>query len=279
MVERLKTLFSLAPIFYGFIAMIISGSTFPLCGVMVLRLNLFTMRYMLMHGVILGGAISLAFSIPVVPVSFVINLLLILIMIFFAKGNTFGFSGGIAAAMILSMAFSSFLMHVMNVPAKDTLSILWGSPFALKKIDNLILLIIGVGLVFYVVLNFKNIITLFYNIDIARSLGINVTAHYIGMVSLIAIVIAVAMKLLGAFLIDSLLILPVLSSSMCDIKKSGGIKKLFILSSVFGFGFAVVGYVIAVLFDFPPAATISILSGVVYMVLAINLFIQKRVCC
>ena len=201
---------------------------------------------------------------------------MILIMIFFAKGNTFGFSGGIAAAMILSMAFSSFLMHVMNVPAKDTLSILWGSPFALKKIDNLILLIIGVGLVFYVVLNFKNIITLFYNIDIARSLGINVTAHYIGMVSLIAIVIAVAMKLLGAFLIDSLLILPVLSSSMCDIKKSGGIKKLFITSSIFGGCFSVTGYVSAVAVNWPPAATISVVSGVVFiMIFIVNKVVKK----
>ena len=54
MVEKFLLLFSLAPILRGFIAMIVSGAAFPLCGVMVLRLNLVPMSYMLMHGVILG---------------------------------------------------------------------------------------------------------------------------------------------------------------------------------------------------------------------------------
>ena len=66
--DRLLLLFSLAPVMKGFIAMSISGAVFPLCGVMVLRLNLVPMRYMLMHGVILGGAIAMALNVPLLPV-------------------------------------------------------------------------------------------------------------------------------------------------------------------------------------------------------------------
>ena len=78
--DRLILLFSLAPVMKGFIAMGISGAAFPLCGVMVLRLNLVPMRYMLMHGVILGGAIAMALNVPLLPVTITVNLILVFIM-------------------------------------------------------------------------------------------------------------------------------------------------------------------------------------------------------
>lgn len=269
MQNRLLLIFSLAPIFRGFIALCLSGAAFPLCGIMVLRLNLVTMRYMLMHGVILGGAISLAANLPLIPATIFVNLLLVLFMFFAAKDRSFGFSGETTAAMIFSMAFASIIMHITNVPAKDTLSLLWGSPFVLSKSDLTILILCCIGLTLYIILNFKIILSLFFNIELAQSFGINVKAHYSIMVLIIAIVVSIAMKLLGAFLVDSLLILPVLISSISDVKKSGGIKRLFIKSSILGFVFAVSGYITAVLINWPPAATISFFAGIVYILLSI----------
>ena len=71
---------TLPPVSRGLLAMAVAGLCFPASGVMVLRLNLIPMRYMLMHGVILGGAISLALSLPLLPVSIALNLLLVLII-------------------------------------------------------------------------------------------------------------------------------------------------------------------------------------------------------
>lgn len=261
MIDRISLLFSLAPVFRGFLAMMISGACFPLCGVMVLRLDLVPMRYMLMHGVILGGAIALAVNLPVVPVSLVINIILILAMLYFTKAQNFGFSGSSAGVMVLSMALASLIMHVKDVPAKDTLSLMWGSPYALTKADLGILSALAVMLVLYVILNFRNILALFFNQEVAKSLGVKVTLNRILMVMVIALVVALAMKLLGAFLIDSLLILPVLSAGQICGRKSCGIKKLFVLSSVLGLILSVIGYVTAVVLNWPPAATISLLSG------------------
>src|SRR5574344_879675 len=125
MTDFLSTL-TLAPILRGFVAMILSGASFPLCGVMVLRLNLVPMRYMLMHGVILGGALSLAFSLPVLPTSIVLNVLLVLLMLHLKGNSSHGFGLASAAAMVFSMALASLVMHLWDVPAKDTLQLLWG---------------------------------------------------------------------------------------------------------------------------------------------------------
>lgn len=50
------------PVIRGFILLAISGFTYPLSGVFILRMNILPIRYLLMHGVLLGGAIGLAFS-------------------------------------------------------------------------------------------------------------------------------------------------------------------------------------------------------------------------
>ena len=276
--SRLALLFSLAPILRGFIAMFISGTFYPLCGVMILRMDLVPMRYMLMHGVILGGAISLAINLPIIPVTIVLNLILIFIMMGIMRTQSFGFSGASAAVMVLSMAAASIIMHVADVPAKDTLSLMWGSPFALTVSDLICLGALALLLVFYVILNFRTILALFFNKEIARSMGININFHYTVMVLMIAVVVALAMKLLGAFLIDSLLLLPVLSASSISRKGSGGIKRLFIVSCIFGCTLSVTGYITAVIINWPPAATISILAGLVYLIcIGIKKINNKRI--
>ncbi len=266
MFNRLLLLFTLAPILRGFIAMMISGISFPLCGVMVLRMNLIPLRYMLMHGVILGGAISLAMSLPLLPVTIIINILLVLLLLFFSRNQGQGFGSASAAAMVLSMALASLIMHVKDVPAKDTLNLMWGSPFALLPADLIILGGMGLLLIIYIVLNFKTITALFFNQEIAASLGIRVKLNYTIMVMIIALVVALAMKLLGAFLIDSLLILPVLGADALNLKKFG-IKKLFIFSALNGFTISLLGYILAVAVNWPPAATISLLAGLLYIIL------------
>lgn len=267
--EKINLLFFLPPIYRGFFSLLISGISFPLCGVMVLKMNLIPIRYMLMHGVILGGAISLALNISIVPVSILVNLILIFLMFFFTKDFNFGFSGGSAASMVLSMALASVIMHLADVPAKDSLSIMWGSPFALSWNDIILLASICFCLILYIVVNFKNIMAIFFNQDVAISMGINVKVHYSIMVLVIAFVVSLAMKTLGAFLIDALLILPVLCANIFSINKTSGVKNLFIKSSMFGLLFTVSGYVIAVLFDLPPAAVISLVAGFIYIILVL----------
>lgn len=268
MFSNLSLIFSLAPITRGFIAMIISGTFFPLCGLMVLRLDLIPLRYMLMHGVILGGALSLALNLPLFPVTLTINLLLIFIMMFFSKSQSFGFSGASAASMVLSMALASILMQLADVPAKDTLNLMWGSPFALTKSDLLILIAISILLLSYIIFNFKNILALFFNKDVAKAIGIKVRLNYTFMILIIALLVVLAMKLLGAFLIDSLLILPVLNANLFCGKESSGIKKLFVTSSIFGLVISLLGYSLAVMINWPPAATISLLAVIIYIVLS-----------
>ncbi|WP_298504063.1 iron chelate uptake ABC transporter family permease subunit [uncultured Sphaerochaeta sp.] len=253
---------SLPPVARGLFAMAIAGLCFPASGVMVLRLNLVPMRYMLMHGVILGGAISLAFTLPVLPTSILLNVLLVLFMLLLKGDSSHGFGLASAAAMVFSMALASLVMHLWDVPAKDTLQLLWGSPFALSTIDIATLIAIAVVLLLYLVLNFRTISAMFFDQEIAQSLGMAVKLHHTLMVLIIALVIAFAMKLLGALLIDALLILPVMVGS----KRATSLKQLLWYSCLTGLFISTFGYLLAVATDLPPSAAIALLSALLYLI-------------
>lgn len=263
--------FSLAPVIRGMVAMAVAGAAFPLCGVMVLRLNLIPMRYMLMHGVILGGTISLALSLPMLPVVVAVNLLLVLFLLSVSKGEQSGFGMGSAAAMVTSMALASLIMHKAGIMANNALNILWGSPFALVLSDIVMEAAVAVFLVLYIILNIRTLLAIFYNAEVARSLGINVRFHYTLMIVIIALVIALAMKILGALLVDALLVLPVLVAErlLSVFKRTSGMKKLFVTSGVCGFVISVVGFIFALIYDYPPSATVAFTAGVMYLFLVL----------
>ena len=67
-------LLTLAPILKGLIVLTVAGLTFPITGVYLFRLNLLPMRFMLMHGAILGGAMALALQINPFWTTIIVNL-------------------------------------------------------------------------------------------------------------------------------------------------------------------------------------------------------------
>ncbi len=98
--------------------MAFAGVVFPATGVMVLRMNLVPMRYMLMHGVILGGALALAMDLPLLPVVTVLNLMLVLLIGISFRTKAGGSGHGERRADGIHLGMASLLMHVFDVPAR-----------------------------------------------------------------------------------------------------------------------------------------------------------------
>lgn len=272
--ERLISLLSLKPIILGFVAMLISGATFPLAGVIIVRDSLIPMRYMLMHGVILGGIFSIAFGLPLIPVVVLINILLVLIMVFTKKdkfgGN--GFSTISTLMMVCTMGIASLLSKVFDIPAKETLDLFWGSPFTLTNTDLIILISLSVILVAYICAFFKEISMLFFDKDIAISMGVNVRFHNTLMLLITALIISVSMKMIGALLIDALVILPVVTAG----KTARGLKDLFIRSSVTGFVLSFTGYILSLVFNLPLSGVLAILSAILLFTINFISFLRKK---
>ena len=243
--NRVIMLLSLKPILYGLIGMLISGTVFPICGVIIVRNNLMPMRYMLMHGVIMGGIISVSFSLPLLPITIILNILLVLLMVKMGKGKDGSLGSSSTAMMVFTMALASLFSHVSGVPAKDTLEVLWGSPFALTLSDLYILFFLAVMTLIYITLFFRPLSMIFFDKEVAMSMGVKVELHNTLMLLMTALVVSVSMKMVGALLIDTLVILPVIGAG----KRAKGLKDLFVRSSLTGFILSLSGYFISLYFQ------------------------------
>lgn len=276
--SELTALLSLPPVFRGAVGMLIAGSSFPLCGVLVLRLNLVPLRYMLMHGVLLGGALSCSLSLPLLPLAVGVNVLLVLVLLLLTKDPSYGFGMASSVGMVLSMALASLVMHAAKVPANDALSLLWGSPFALRYGDLIVLAALSILLIVYILVRFRILLALFYHQDVARSMGIAVRFHYGCIIMIVALIVALAMKVLGALLIDGLLILPVLLATRVAsrIPRCNGIRGLFVTSSIYGFTISATGYILAVVYDIPPSAAVTLVAGGLYCAAGVILKEKKQ---
>lgn len=269
--DRIIFLLSLKPIIYGFIGIVISGISFPVAGVIIVRNGLIPMRYMLMHGVILGGIVSVCLGFPLLSVVVPLNVILVLCMMWVnKKGHSL--SNSSTTMMVCTMGLASLFGHIFDVPAKDTLELLWGSPFALTLVDLSLLGVLAVLIVLYVIVFFRPISMIFFDNEIACSLGVNVQSHNVVMMLFTALIISVAMKLVGALLIDALVVLPVIGVS----KNATSLKRLFIGSSVLGFCLSVTGYLISVVYNLPISGVLALLATVVFFVSSLYNFIKKR---
>lgn len=268
--QRIISLLTLKPILYGLIGMIISGVSFPVAGVIVVQNGLIPMRYMLMHGVILGGVAAVVLDVPMLVTVIPLNVILVLIMVRLNKdGRTLSVAS--TAMMVCTMGLASLVSHVFDVPAKDTLEVLWGSPFALTKMDLLLLAILGLIAIFYVVIFFRPISMVFFDKDIALSMGVSVKAHNTVMVLITALIVSVAMRVLGALLIDALLVLPVVGAS----KNAKSLKQLFIQSSITGLVLSLIGYLVALQWNLPVSGTLALLAVAAFILESLQKHLKR----
>ena len=251
------SLLLLPPIFRAFISLLFAGAAFPLAGVMVLRMNLLQLRYTLMHGLLLGGAFALALDLPSIPV-YVLMCTLILLLSRKGKLNM-----GISSAflMVLSVALAAIITQAADVPSKDTLELLWGSPFTVQTGELAAFAVLSLLIILYTVFNFRTILLVFFDRDVALSSGKNISLHETVMVFLIAFAVALSMRFVGSLLIDALLILP----AVIALKIAGSIRKLFITASLSLMGLltAVTGFMLSLVLDMPPSSMIAASSALI----------------
>ena len=250
------------PVLRGLVLLLISGFTFPLGGVFILRMNILPVRYMLMHGVLLGGAIGLALGINLSLTSFIVNLLLIVILSQSSRILKTDYGHLTMFFMVAAIAAASVITARAHVPAKDTLTLLWGSLYSSDTRAIISAAVIGGGIVLFAVLFFRYLTAIFYDRDVAASLGINVNIFELAVMLITSLVVASAMQLMGALLLDAQLILPVVIAGLL----ASGLKQTMILSCILGGIFSVTGFFLSLFFDIPVSAGVAIPAAVVFII-------------
>jgi len=259
---------SLTPILKGLILLVVAGIAFPITGVYLLRLNLLLMRFMLMHGAILGGAVALAFHWSPFVTTIIVNLMLVLLMT--KTSRSLKTDAGYISIffMVLSISIAFILVYKFNVQTKDTLSLLWGSLYASSWVEVLVVVLFSALLILFQTVFSRPLQAFFFDREIAFTSGVDERSLYYSIILLTAITVAMAMKIIGALLLDALILLPALIATL----HAKSLRGVMVWSSIWGGIFALGGFFIALWIDIPASSAIAAFAAVVFILI----FIVKR---
>ena len=138
-------------------------------------------------------------------------------------------------------------------------NILWGNILSLTILDLIIVGLISLMILIMVFLFFKEIQAILYDREIALAVGLPEKLFYYLIIFMLGLTIAVSMRLIGALLIDALVLLPAMAAMLI----SRSLKQTFFFSSLFGLLSGIAGLHLSFVFDIPTSSTIILVASLI----------------
>ena len=183
-----------------------------------------------------------------VPVTVFFAVLLLLVR----KSNIFKSDGLIALISNSSLAVSIVVVYLKKGMNKEILSYMFGSILALEELDFVLTLVLSLIIILSFVFLYNKIFAITFDEDFAKAVGVNVNLYNLIIAVLTALTIVVGIKMVGALLISSLIVFPVISVSM--LFKS--YKKIVLFSAIDSAFCFVLGFVLSYVFSVPTGALV-----------------------
>ncbi|MCR5322975.1 MAG: metal ABC transporter permease [Lachnospiraceae bacterium] len=189
----------------------------------------------------------------VLPVTVICAILLL------RTGQNTKIKGDAAIAMVSvgAMAFGYLLMNIFSTSSNltgDVCSTLFGSTsiITLSRKDVWLCLVLSIAVIIIFVLFYNKIFAVSFDENFARSAGTNAGFYNLLIAVVVAVIIVLAMNLVGSLLISALVIFPALSA----MRLFGSFNKVTIFAAVYSVVCAFLGIVVSILAGTPVGSTI-----------------------
>ncbi|MCJ8300364.1 MAG: metal ABC transporter permease, partial [Pseudomonadales bacterium] len=215
----------------------------------------------LAHSALLGVAIGIFFEINLNIAIIFCALLLAILLVAMQKQHF------IATDTLLGiMAHSSLSLGLVTISfiedaRIDLMAFLFGDLLAILPEDLLWILLGGVLVLSLLYYYWPQMIAMTINEELAAVEGVPVAKMRLLLMLMIALVIAVAMKIVGVLLITSLLIIP--AASARPLSRSP--EKMALLASLLGCAAVVMGLLASFEFDTPAGPSVVVAAMVIFM--------------
>ena len=165
---------------------------------------------------------------------------------------------GVLFSLMLGLAF--IFIGLMQGPKTQALGLLWGSILTVSRTDLVLLGTVAAAVVGLVVLFYKEIQAVIFNREIALAVGIPAGAIIYGILFLTGSTITVSLSPIGGLLIFSLIINPAAAAYQLTYS----LKRMFLLSAVFGVVSGWVGLLASYFLNVPSGAAIVVTSSLIF---------------
>ncbi len=176
----------------------------------------------------------------------------------------------IAIIIAAGMSLAVILISLGRGTTATVLSFLFGSIIALNPTDVRLITAVGIIVLAVVLLLYHQLFYMCFDEEAAAVAGIPVTRANLLFTFLVAVTVAISMRIVGALLVSSLLTVPVAAG----LQLARSFRSAVIASIALGLTSVIIGIIISFYLNLPPGATIILTS---LLLLAAALLIKRRV--
>lgn len=222
------------------------------------------------HSALAGIALGLVFGINPILSAVIFSILAVLGIE--ALRKVFKFYGEIATVVVMSagIGLTAVLSGFITNGSSNLNSFLFGSIVAISDFEMYLTIGLGIAVIAVSALLYKELFFVTFDEEAARLSGVPVGTINFVIMTLTAITVSVASRVVGALMISSLLVIPV--AAAMTIAKS--YKQTMVLSIIFAEIFTLAGLFISYYLDLRPGGTI-VLLGVIFLII-IMLVTKKK---
>ncbi len=276
-IETLTSYFSYPFVRYALIA----GVLIALCAAL-LGVSLVLKRYsMIGDGLshVAFGAMAIATVCSMAPMTVTLPITIVAAIILLGITGNAKIKGDAAIAMISvgALALGYLLLNIFSVSSNvsgDVCTTLFGSTsiLTLSQTDVLLCVLLACVVLLVFILFYHKIFAVTFDEDFASATGTNAKAYNTLIAVVTAVVIVLAMNLVGALLISALIIFPALAA----MRVFKNFFSVIISSAVIAVVCAVIGIIIAILYGTPVGSTIVAANIAVFILFMLVGKITKR---
>ena len=214
------------------------------------------------HSALLGVALSLLLDINLIVAVFAVASLVAILLLMLQRSGTLSADALLGILSHASLSVGLVLLAFMTWVRVDLVSFLFGDILAVSRSDIDVIWGGGVLVLMALIYLWRPLIASTVSEDIAEAEGLSPKRARLYFMLLLALVIAIAMKIVGILLITSLLIIPAATAR----RWSGSPEVMAILSAVVG-AVAVVGGLFGSLrFDTPSGPSIVVAALAIFVI-------------
>ena len=267
MIEKITSYFSYPFVQYALIA----GVLIALCAAL-LGVSLVLKRYsMIGDGLshVAFGAMAVATVCGLAPMTVTLPITIVAAVILLRITGSSKIKGDAAIAMISvgALALGYLLLNIFSASANvsgDVCTTLFGSTsiLTLSQTDVILCAVLAIVVILVFILFYHKIFAVTFDEGFASATGTNAKAYNTLIAVITAVVIVLAMKLVGALLISALIIFPALSA----MRIFKNFFSVIISAAIISVLCAIIGIFIAILYGTPVGSTIVAANIAVFLI-------------
>ncbi len=201
--------------------------------------------------------------------AFVFALLSAFLMWYFSEHKGVSLDAGMGILFAFFMGLAILFMGLSKGYSGTALSYLFGSVLTVSPGDIYLLIVVFVLVQLFLISFHKDLFLMLLNRELAEAGGVKTKSVRLVFLLVLAIVITMTMKVLGALLVVGMAVMP----SVVGLKVKRNFSRSILFSAFMGSIMGVFGFLVSLYLNTPPSATIVVLA---FCIMAVMLALMRR---